>query len=463
MSYNYLSYANLPYWNILPCGMTNFGGDIQVFTLPDDITSGPVGMNLNAQALALLNQQQSIYNNWGVTTPGMVPGVSGGNTGNIFIDNMLNVANRMTAESTQRRISSTLAGIERLRQQMYAQLYKKGITEEEAAKLNDYITKLNEQEEKLLQAQEDAKNGNLSVGDLSKTVAETESAVQNIVGEIQIGQNIKACLKNMEKTFEKIANIEARTDLTAPAKERLAQLKTELEQLKSKLENLQKNPEGLEPAQVNTELTKIATEYNKIINAINQISASSPSTPSSATPGATPSETPGATPSETPGATPSETPGSEPSGTEEPNTHTPSSATPTNSGYSVEGRQLVDLFDEGELEDACSKINSDNVMDVMLAWQDLYATEHEQSFMERFVDEAGYFNKRKYGKIIMNALRDKVLELGIMDECREDFAKINKEVKSTFWFDNDVAKNYDNIIRKIAAKEGRKYVPTPHK
>ena len=61
----------------------------------------------------------------------------------------------------------------------------------------------------------------------------------------------------------------------------------------------------------------------------------------------------------------------------------------------------------------------------------------------------------------MNALRDKALELGIMDECRGDFAAINKEVKSTFWFDNDVAENYDNIIKKIAAKEGKKYVPTP--
>ena len=100
-------------------------------------------------------------------------------------------------------------------------------------------------------------------------------------------------------------------------------------------------------------------------------------------------------------------------------------------------------------------------MDVMLAWQDLYATEHKQSFMERFVDEAGYFDKRKYGKVIMNALRDKVLELGIMDECREDFAKINREVKSTFWFDNDVAENYDNIIKRIAEKEGKKYVETP--
>lgn len=65
MSFNYLSYANMPYWNILPCGITNFGGDTQVFTLPDDITSGPVGMFLNYPALGVLNRQTTIYNNWG--------------------------------------------------------------------------------------------------------------------------------------------------------------------------------------------------------------------------------------------------------------------------------------------------------------------------------------------------------------------------------------------------------------
>ena len=68
MSFNYLSYANLPYWNILPCGITNFGGDTQIFTLPDYLTSGPVGMNLKYPALALLNQQNTIFNNWGMTS-----------------------------------------------------------------------------------------------------------------------------------------------------------------------------------------------------------------------------------------------------------------------------------------------------------------------------------------------------------------------------------------------------------
>ena len=449
MSYNYLSYANIPYFGVLPCGMTNFGGDIQVFTLPDDITSGPVGMYLNDPALALLRQQQSIYNNWGFNIPS-----NPGGTGNIFIDNMLNIANRMQTQNTQRRVSSTLAGIERLRQQLYGQLYKQGITDEEAAKLNEYIDKLNEQEKRLIQAEEDAKNGNLSVSDLAQVAMDVEKSVQNIQGEIQVGQNINAFLKNMDKTFEKIANIEKRTDLTEPAKKRLAELKEQLEQIKEKVENLKSNPDKLDPSQVNTELTKLNREYNKVINSINQISASS-------TPASNPETEPAPTPAPTPNPEPAPTPNPTPS--IKPNSNQETTPAPGGQDYSSEGRQIVDMFDNGGLEEACKLINSDNVMDVMLAWQDLYATEYNKSFMERFVSEAGYSDKRKYGKIIMNALRDKVLELGLMDECREDFAKINREVKSTFWFDNDVAANYDNIIKKIAQKEGKKYVETPAK
>ena len=109
MSYNYLSYANMPYWNVLPCGISNFGGDTQVFTLPDDITNGNIGMNLNEQALAVLNQQSNVYNNWGVTNPvtPTVPGMTTpGGTGNIFIDNMLNVANKWQANATQQRMGN---------------------------------------------------------------------------------------------------------------------------------------------------------------------------------------------------------------------------------------------------------------------------------------------------------------------------------------------------------------------
>ena len=54
-------------------------------------------------------------------------------------------------------------------------------------------------------------------------------------------------------------------------------------------------------------------------------------------------------------------------------------------------------------------------------------------------------------------MRDKAVALGIYDKCREDFAAIDKEMNSWFYISNDVAKNYDNIIKEIANKEGKPY------
>ena len=52
MSYGnvtYQSYANIPFMNVLPCITTNFGGDLQVATIPD-YASAPIGIQLNGLA-----------------------------------------------------------------------------------------------------------------------------------------------------------------------------------------------------------------------------------------------------------------------------------------------------------------------------------------------------------------------------------------------------------------------------
>ena len=93
----------------------------------------------------------------------------------------------------------------------------------------------------------------------------------------------------------------------------------------------------------------------------------------------------------------------------------------------------------------------------MLAWEDSHSAEENESFMTAFMFDADRSQKIKYGKHIRNVLFKKAKELGISNECREDFAKIDKEMNSWIYVDNDVAKNYDNIIKKIAEKEGRTY------
>ena len=478
MSYNYLSFANAPYVcnNLLPGGITNFGGDTQVFTVPEDIRNGQIGMYLNQPALDLVNtQNNTVWNNWGAT--GVNPysataGAAGGGisttstTGNPFIDNMVNIANQYQANAAQNTATGALSEISKFKQALYGQLYKQGISEDDANKINAYITKLEDAEQKMLKADEEYKNGTIDASEYGKAGAEAQKVVSDIKGEIANTKNIEATLKNIEKASEKLSSIEARTDLTAPAKERLKEIKTKLEEIKSKVDELKKNPDKKEPTEINNELRKLCVEYNAVLSALNQISG-----------GQVPASTTAGNKDKVDGRDKADksdkadkadkkdkTQKTEGKGGDDDDeiaagdVERPSSS---KTGYSKEGRDIVDLFDSGNIDEACAKINSDNIMDVMLAWQDLYSAEYNQSFMERFIDKAGYSQKRKIGAQIRNALRDKALELGIHDECREDLAKINKEVKSTFWFSNGVSENYDNIIKKIAKAEGKKYVETP--
>lgn len=127
---------------------------------------------------------------------------------------------------------------------------------------------------------------------------------------------------------------------------------------------------------------------------------------------------------------------------------------------------LVDQFydatyrigtDDEVFNSVCEQITDENVLDVMLTWKKFHGTEKGESFMQAFMWDANADQKKTYGKKIARALRDKAVALGIYDKCREDFAAIDKEMNSWFYISNDVAKNYDNIIKEIANKEGKPY------
>ena len=76
--------------------------------------------------------------------------------------------------------------------------------------------------------------------------------------------------------------------------------------------------------------------------------------------------------------------------------------------------------------------------------------------------DAGHSDKKTYGKQIAALLRDKADELGIYDQCKDEFSNIDKEMRAVFFVSNDVAGDFDSIINKIAMKAGLNY-STPHK
>ena len=109
--------------------------------------------------------------------------------------------------------------------------------------------------------------------------------------------------------------------------------------------------------------------------------------------------------------------------------------------------------DDTKMEEVLKNINSSNVMDVMKSWNLVHSTEKGESFMEAFMWDADGDQKKEYGQKIASALRERAINAGVFEDCREDFAVIDNELRSWFYISNDITKNFDNIIAKISEVE----------
>lgn len=121
------------------------------------------------------------------------------------------------------------------------------------------------------------------------------------------------------------------------------------------------------------------------------------------------------------------------------------------------GLGTSELFDAG-----CSDISKDNVIERMVQWNNSYPNE---SFMEAFMADADYSQKRNYGRIIYRALRDKAQELGIDLTKDKDYQQIQSAMEGNWnwlFIDNGVADNYNAVIKKLAQKMGYKYNYAPY-
>lgn len=116
----------------------------------------------------------------------------------------------------------------------------------------------------------------------------------------------------------------------------------------------------------------------------------------------------------------------------------------------------------------CDQINKDTVMPLMISWNANKSKEKGESFIDAFLWDADRSQKIKYGKQIAGALREKAMELGIAQDpaLQEAFSKIDHEMNSLFYVDNDKAsEGFNKAIEIIAKKMGGEYAKyaTPNK
>lgn len=354
MSYTWNSYANIPYLGVLPCGITNFGGDTQVFTIDQDLfaATNPF-LLLNPIAQAMLNRNSapsSIFPQVNMPSQQQIQAEAGRIASGIVNNINAGLLNQSLAQST--------SNIAMQKTKLNSLLSDSELSEENKTEATRLLDELQNLENKLAELSK-----NVSSMDSSEALAQAQEIEKNIreiilaTGKIKTGEPVK--------NEEKVENSE-------PVKENPNDEKVEKQ-------GTGKNSEKVEH--------KITEEHRQLADAFHD---------------------------------------------------------------AINGPGTGDDFDK-----VCEALTSDNVVEVMAAYKAEYGT----SFMDDFMDDAdsGFCcaggQKVKYGKHIARELRARAIEAGIYDDCKKDFQAINEEMDSFWAVDNDVYKNYDNIVEKIAQKE----------
>ena len=358
MTIDHISQANVPFYPYLPMGVTNFGGDTQIFTI-DPQSTAPIGCALNPQGLAVLNgaYNQPILNNWGYTP----------SPDNPFMTGMQQTGERVSGNLAAQTINTNLQTIAMAKQRLNAMLMTGNYSDKQKDQINKLLDRLTEEETKLndLSAETD-----LTPSELYKKAAAIEKNIRAIVSDISKIGKPGSTSGSSGSSSSSGADDSSDVEETDPAKDEDG-------------DGIGDYPTYSDDALI------LADEFKKAINYT--------------------------------------------WGTDD------------------------DLFNK-----VCDSINEDNVIDVMLAWQDNHSLADNESFMTAFFRDADGEQGRVYGRKIANALRLQARELGVFQQCREDFNAIFEELDRTdglfgYDVDNDIAKHYDNIIKVIAAKKGQPY------
>ena len=370
--FTYLSFADAPYMGYLPTGITHFGGDTQIFTVPPECWAAPAN-SIYFDPLA----QQALM----PPATGFYPSVDIGSVQQAGID----MANSITLRSVISTINSMLSRcgnmISGMKSRLNSMLLDEKLTDEQRKAVNDLLKRLDEQESKLRDLQSAT---DLEVPERGKKAEEIENALREIANDM-------AKVKNGEK-------VDGDTDKD-----------TDID--KDKDTDIDKDKDTDTDTDTDTDDTKTKTKTKTNNSRVDNF--------------------------------------------------------PQEDVEAVHNfRKAVYRIgtDDSLLEAVCGSITKDNVMDRMLAWNKYHSTEKGESFMQAFMWDAnnnpfniGQGQKRKYARQIAEALREKAEELGLHDECREDFAAIDDELDSLLYISNDIAEKYDAIIKKIADKMGSKY------
>lgn len=405
------TFANIPYYGCLPMMQTNFGGDLQLCTI-EPYAGYNIGYNLNPVA------QQT----WGGSI------FNAGQAATCYAANPFAGGGVSSAPST--------SGIPTPGTQGFNDAVRRGAAQIVAPILNNMTS-----------------------------------------------QNLNRCLANIQQA--KTA-LEAQLTNTNITDEQKKQVNDMLDKVKAQEDELKKIAESsdLDPktayekvGEQEKALRQILVDTSKLIKDINTPASSSTEETTTTSTGETTTAGETTTTSTTGTAAHSATT-PEGASTDETTSTDESSPEIENPANDVNVFSWVQKFydatyggwstDNDTFNAVCDQINKDTVMPLMISWNANKSKEKGESFMDAFLWDADRSQKIKYGKQIAGALRGKAMELGIAQDpaLQEAFSKIDHEMNSLFYVDNDKAsEGFNKAIEIIAKKMGGEYAKyaTPNK
>lgn len=406
------TFANIPYYGCLPMMQTNFGGDLQLCTI-EPYAGYNIGYNLNPVA------QQT----WGGSI------FNAGQAATCYAANPFAGGGVSSAPST--------SGIPTPGTQGFNDAVRRGAAQIVAPILNNMTS-----------------------------------------------QNLNRCLANIQQA--KTA-LEAQLTNTNITDEQKKQVNDMLDKVKAQEDELKKIAESsdLDPktayekvGEQEKALRQILVDTSKLIKDINTPASSSTGETTTTSTGETTTAGETTTTSTTGTAAAHSATTPEGASTDETTSTDESSPEIENPANDVNVFSWVQKFydatyggwstDNDTFNAVCDQINKDTVMPLMISWNANKSKEKGESFMDAFLWDADRSQKIKYGKQIAGALRGKAMELGIAQDpaLQEAFSKIEHEMNSLFYVDNDKAsEGFNKAIEIIAKKMGGEYAKyaTPNK
>ena len=192
MAMDGVTIGNVPFWGYLPMGITNFGGDTQVFTI-EPWNAAPISMTMNWGGLQAINGDSiTPYNNWGYENPIPPDSIFRNPNNNLrvnvpqinpFESIAVNTVQNMAVGFIMQDLSSTMQTITSTKTRLEAMLVQGKYSQEQIDKINELLEELDAIEQELTEFS-DNELGDLEIADARARITEYQQRNREIFTKI---------------------------------------------------------------------------------------------------------------------------------------------------------------------------------------------------------------------------------------------------------------------------------------